>query len=170
MMSKNNIVLIGMPGCGKSTCGVLVAKALCKDFLDTDLLIQKREQMSLQELINTKGTDFFSAAEEDALLSIRNENCVIATGGSAVYYDAAIQHLKQNGIMIYLKISYEEMLRRIQDISTRGILLHKDETLEAMYHNREHLYQKYADFIIHCDGLSVEQVVGAICAHWNRAS
>ena len=161
---KDNIILIGMPGSGKSTCGVLAAKALCMDFLDTDLLIQSREQMPLQTIINTKGPGYFSDAEEQALLSIRNRNCVIATGGSAVYYENAMEFLKQDGMVVYLQISLEEMRSRIRNITTRGILLRDGETLEDMYHIRESLYRQYADITIECDHQTVEQVVEEICA------
>ena len=165
MMNNDNIILIGMPGSGKSTCGVLAAKALCKSFLDTDLLIQSREGMSLQDLINTKGVDYFSSAEENALLSIREHGCVIATGGSAVYYEDAMDHLKEDGTVIYLKVSFNVMQERITNITTRGILLHDHESLEEMFHAREALYRKYADMTINCDLLTVEQTVAAICSY-----
>jgi len=162
-MTKKNIVLIGMPGCGKSTCGVLAAKALCKAFVDTDLMIQSAEGMKLQDIINTKGNDYFAQTEERVLLSFDAVNCVVATGGSAVYYDVAMQHFKENGIIVYLKISYEEMLRRITNMKTRGILLKNGETLEEMFRKREELYEKYADVIIDCGTNEIETTVEKIC-------
>ena len=167
---NTNIILIGMPGCGKSTCGVLIAKALCTGFLDTDLLIQTREGASLQEIINSRGFDYFTLAEERALLSIRHQNCVIATGGSAVYSKAGMLHLKKNGIVVYLKVGLEEMVRRITDISTRGILLRKDETIEDLYQERAPLYKHYADVTVDCDKKSIEDVVQKVCRVFSSPS
>ena len=165
MNDKMNIILTGMPGSGKSTCGVLVAKAMCMEFLDTDLLIQSRENMSLQDIINNRGIDYFSRAEEQALLSIHNKGCVIATGGSAVYYERAMERLKEGGMVVYLKISCPEMESRIKNITTRGILLHPGESMHDMFHNRKALYEKYADAVIDCDHLTIEQTVEAIISH-----
>ena len=201
MNKSGNLILIGMPGSGKSTCRVLAAKALCKSFLDTDLLIQTREGMSLQDLINRNGPEYFARAEENALLSIGNgtepyaleegnaflnirkgaepyaleegnaflniqqPGYVIATGGSAVYYEKAMDHLRKDGIVIYLQISFPVMQERITNITTRGILLHPGESLEEMFHAREALYRKYADITIDCDQLTIEQTVAAICSH-----
>ena len=160
---KSNLILIGMPGCGKSTCGVLAAKALCKRFVDTDLLIQDKEGLSLQEILNFKGTDYFSEAESRILQELTVTNSMISTGGSAVYYEDAMKHLKENGTVIYLKISLDEMLSRIRNITTRGILLHPGETVREMYDARVPLYEKYADIVIDCDHLTVEQAVAALC-------
>ncbi len=160
---KTNLILIGMPGCGKSTCGVLAAKAMCKSFVDTDLLIQVREGMGLQQLINTRGSEYFAGAERGALLSFDGENAVVATGGSAVYCEDAMEYLKQNGFTVYLKIGFEEMMRRIQNIKTRGILLEQGETLEAMFRKREALYTRFADVTIDCDNADIEQTVERIC-------
>ena len=154
-----NIVLIGMPGCGKSTCGVLAAKALCKDFVDTDLLIQRKEKMPLQSIINEKGNDYFAAAEEAAILSLDAANAVIATGGSVVYSDKAMAHLKENATVLYLRIAFDTMLKRISDMSSRGILLRDGETMEAMFAERENLYEQYADRIIDCDDRAIESTV-----------
>ena len=162
MEKKDNIILTGMPGSGKSTCGVLIAKALCKEFLDTDLLIQTSEGMALQDIINSRGIDHFSDAEEQVLLNINVNGCIIATGGSAVYHRHAMEHLKENGIVIYLKISYPVMTKRIKNITTRGILLHPGESMYDMFHNREALYERYSDFIIDCDDLTAEQTVEAV--------
>ena len=160
-----NIVLIGMPGCGKSTCGVLAAKALCKDFVDTDLIIQQNEKMPLQTIIDKKGNDYFATAEERAICQTRFENAVIATGGSVVYSHKAMEHLKESAVIIYLRISFETMLKRITNMNSRGILLRKGETIEAMYNERESLYKKYADRIVDCDEKDIETTVSKIILH-----
>ncbi len=157
-----NIILIGMPGCGKSTCGVLAAKALCKSFIDTDLLIQEKEKMRLQDIIEKQGNEYFEKTEENVLLSVKEQNSIIATGGSAVYSDKAMNYLRENGTVVYLKIAYEEMLGRISNMKTRGILLRNGETIEQMFHSRESLYEKYADVIIDCSD-KIEDTVEKIC-------
>lgn len=158
-----NIILIGMPGCGKSTCGVLAAKSLCMSFVDTDLLIQEAEGMTLQNIIDTKGLECFEECEEKCLSSLTLKNSVISTGGSAVYYDTSMKHLKEMGQVVYLKISYEEMMNRIKNITSRGIALSEGETLEEMFARREKLYEKYADITIECDNSTVEQTVQQLC-------
>ena len=160
---KNNIILIGMPGCGKSTCGVLAAKALCMSFVDTDLLIQEKEKMKLQDIIDKKGLDYFEKTEDDCLSSIDCNDSIISTGGSAVYYDRAMKNLSSIGKVVYIKISFEEMMKRIKNITTRGIVLGEGESLEDMFKRREALYEKYADFTIECDGQTVEQTVEKLC-------
>ena len=157
-----NLVLIGMPGCGKSTCGVLAAKALCMDFVDTDLVIQQNEGMPLQAIIDQKGNDFFAAAEESAVCGIDAKNAVVATGGSVVYSKKAMERLKKDGIVIYLAISFDTMMRRIANIRSRGILLKNGETIEAMFRERASLYQKYADSTIDCNGKEIETTVSEI--------
>ncbi len=161
-MNKKNIILIGMPGSGKSTCGVIAAKVLLKNFFDTDLLVQGLEQSRLQELIDTRGTDYFFEAEEKAILSLQLEATVIATGGSVIYSEKAMQHLKSLGKVIYLRMSYEEMLERINDLTTRGIVVKNGTTLLDMYNERIPLYEKYADCIIDCDRNTVEETVEEI--------
>lgn len=158
-----NLVLIGMPGCGKSTCGVLAAKALCMSFVDTDLLIQAAEGITLQAIINKKGNEYFGELEEKILLGVDEKNSVIATGGSAVYSEKAMLNFKKNGEIIYIKISYDEMIKRIENMETRGILLKEKETIEEMYSMREALYEKYADEIIEADNNNVEKTVKQIC-------
>ncbi|MBR6392553.1 MAG: shikimate kinase [Eubacterium sp.] len=161
-MNKQNVVLIGMPASGKSTCGVIAAKVLLKNFFDTDLLVQGLEQSRLQELIDTRGTDYFFEAEEKAILSLQLEATVIATGGSVIYSEKAMQHLKSLGKVIYLRMSYEKMLERINDLTTRGIVVKKGTTLLDMYNERIPLYEKYADCIIDCDRNTVEETVEEI--------
>lgn len=168
MIMKSNVVLIGMPGCGKSTCGVLAAKALCKSFLDTDLLIQAEEGCTLQETIETKGNDYFAQTEERVLLGVNVTNSIIATGGSAVYYKSAMEHFKETGRIVYLKVSLQEMLSRIKNMKTRGILLKNGQTIEAMFAEREALYETYADLVIDCDELNIESAVEKICRLTNQ--
>lgn len=159
---SSNIVLIGMPGSGKSTCGVLAAKALLKNFFDTDLLLQNLEGKRLQSIINENGIEYFNKAEERAILSLDIKGTVIATGGSVVYSEKAMAHLRSLGKIIYLRLSYDEMEGRIKNITTRGIVLKNGETLLDMYNERTVLYEKYADEILNCDGMTVEETVESI--------
>lgn len=159
---RSNIILIGMPGSGKSTCGVLAAKALLKNFFDTDLLIQNLESKRLQEIIDEKGNTYFELAEENAILSLEINGTVIATGGSVVYSEKAMQHLKKLGKIIYLHLDYETMVKRLNNIKTRGVVLRKGSSLLDMYNERLPLYEKYADEILNCSGLSVEDAVSSI--------
>lgn len=156
-MNKENVILIGMPGSGKSTCGVLAAKFLLKNFYDTDLLIQSRENAKLQDIIDTKGIDYFLKAEEDAILSINLNATVIATGGSVVYSEKAMEHLKKMGKIVYLHLGYGAMCDRIKNIATRGVVVREGNSLRDMYDERLPLYEKYADCTIICDGNTVEQ-------------
>lgn len=146
-----------MPGSGKSTCGVVAAKMLLKNFFDTDLLIQNIEGISLQNIINEKGNDYFERAEEQAILSLDIQGSVIATGGSVVYSSKAMQHLKSLGKIIYLHLDYEHMCKRISNLSTRGVVMKNGETLKDMYNERLPLYEKWADYTVECNHNSVEQ-------------
>lgn len=167
-MNSSNIILIGMPGSGKSTCGVLAAKALLKNFYDTDLLIQNLENKRLQDIINEKGIEYFEAAEENAILSLDIKGTVIATGGSVVYSEKAMKHLKSLGKIIYLHLDYETMESRLKNITTRGVVLRQGSTLLDMYHERLPLYEKYADEILICNELSVEDAVSGIVLLANK--
>ena len=151
-----------MPGAGKSTCGVLAAKILLKNFFYTDLLIQSIESKRLQQIIDEKGVAEFKKAEEQAVLSLDIKGTVIATGGSVVYSEKAMRHLKSMGKIIYMHLSYEEMKGRIKNLSTRGIVLENGETLLDMYNERLPLYEKYADHVIDCDGNSIDATVAEI--------
>lgn len=159
---RSNIVLIGMPGSGKSTCGVVAAKMLLKNFFDTDLLIQNFEGISLQEIIDKKGKDYFEKAEEDAILSLNIQGTVIATGGSVIYSEKAMQHLKSLGKVIYLHLDYDDMCKRISNLSTRGVLIRNGKTLLDMYNERLPLYEKWADAVIECGSNTVEQTARLI--------
>ncbi|MCD7871971.1 MAG: shikimate kinase [Clostridiales bacterium] len=163
-INSENIILIGMPGSGKSTCGVLAAKMLLKNFFDTDLLIQSIEGKRLQNIINEKGISGFKAAEEHAVLSLEISGAVIATGGSVVYSDKAMRHLKSLGKILYLHLSFESMEKRISNIKTRGIVLEHGSSLADMYKERLPLYEKYADITIECDNENIEETVKKIVA------
>ena len=159
---SDNIILIGMPASGKSTCGVLAAKALLKNFFDTDLLIQNLEKKKLQDIIDDNGIDYFNNAEENAILSLEIRGTVIASGGSVIYSKRSMEHLKKLGKIIYLHIDYDTMKNRLSNIKTRGVILKKGDTLLDMFNERKALYEKYADEKIVCDSLSVEEVVEKI--------
>ncbi|MHB8053472.1 MAG: shikimate kinase, partial [Methanoregula sp.] len=118
-----NIIIIGMPGAGKSTVGVILAKTLGMNFTDTDIVIQETSGRLLQEIIDTEGPESFLKIEENAILSLQGQNAVIATGGSVVFSGRAMEHLKRDGVVLYLAISFEEMARRLNNITTRGIVL-----------------------------------------------
>jgi shikimate kinase len=145
-----NIVLIGMPGAGKSTMGVILAKTLGRNFIDTDIVAQETTGRLLQEIIDEEGTGAFLKTEEKTILSFHCHNAVIATGGSVVYSGKAMDHLKKDGVVIYLDISFEEMVRRLNNITTRGIVLVAGQGLLDMYDQRVPLYEKYADITIDC--------------------
>ena len=149
-MKKSNIVLIGMPGAGKSTVGVILAKAAGLQFCDTDLIIQQKTGRKLQEIINSDGIEKFLKTESDVLSLLSVENSVIATGGSAVYSEAAMENLKRTGIAVWLDVPLCEVKRRIDNITTRGIVMHPGESLESIYAERLPLYRKYADITVSC--------------------
>lgn len=159
VMDRKNIVLIGMPGAGKSTVGVLLAKDLKMPFIDTDLLIQKQEDSYLQELINTRGIDEFIQIEEKVILSLNVQNNVIATGGSVVYSEAAIKHLKTNGILVFLNTKMYQLERRLKNAQTRGIAMKGHQSLLSLYEERMPLYKKYADLEIDCAKKHIETIV-----------
>ena len=161
-MNRENIILIGMPGSGKSTCGVLAAKALLKNFFDTDLLFQGLEEKKLQDIIDDNGIEYFLAAEERTILSLDINATVVATGGSVVYSDKSMEHLKKRGKIIFLNLSYDTMVDRIKNITTRGVVVKKGDSLKDMYNERLPMYQKWADVIIDCDNKTVEETVTEI--------
>lgn len=159
---KKNITLIGMPASGKSTVGVILAKILGMSFIDTDLVIQQRENALLCDIINERGVDGFLAAEEEAILSIDPSNTVIATGGSAVYSKAGMKYLKSIGKVVYLKVDKEDLFRRLHNIKQRGVVLRSGETLDEMYNSRSSLYEKYTDIVIDETNATVEETVEKI--------
>ncbi len=158
----DNIILIGMPGAGKSTVGVLAAKALGYTFLDTDLLLQARQGMLLQTILNIRGIEAFLSAEEAAIREISCGKTVIATGGSVVCEPSAMAHLKSLGKIIWLRVPLPELSKRLSDISTRGIALEPGETLKDLFQSRSPLYQKYADITVVASGQRLEETVAML--------
>lgn len=163
-----NVILIGMPACGKSITGVVLAKTMRKSFIDTDLLIQEKEERPLQDIINESGNDYFRKVEEEVLCSVETRNSVISTGGSAIYYDSAMEHLKEQGTVVYLKVSLATIEARLNNIKTRGVTMEKGATIASLYNERIPLYEKYADVIIEADGFEVEDTVEAIINAVNK--
>lgn len=157
----DNIILIGMPASGKSTVGVILAKIIGYDFIDSDLLIQKSEKMKLAQIISRKGVDGFIRVEENVNASIDADRSVIATGGSAVYGQKAMEHFHDIGIIVYLKVRFEELERRLGNIRQRGVVLRDGQSLRDLYEERSVLYEKYADLTVEEDG-TVEDVIGEL--------
>ena len=147
-----SIILIGMPSCGKSTLGVLLAKKLGLEFIDSDLLIQKKHGKLLHELIAEHGNEAFLALEAEVNCAITEQNAVIATGGSAVYSQEAMAHLSTLGKIVYIKISYEEMAARLGDYAHRGVIMPAGYTLRDLYDERTALYERYADVTVSGEG------------------
>ena len=157
-MGRTNLVLVGMPASGKSTVGVILAKVIGYDFIDTDILIQKKEKKRLSAIIEEKGVDGFLEVENRVNAAVEADHCVIATGGSAVYGEEAMRHFKQIGHIMYLKVDYETISKRLRNIKKRGVALKEGQTLRDLYDERVLLYEKYADTVVEGTG-SVEDVV-----------
>lgn len=153
-----NIVLTGMPGCGKSTAGVLVAKALNLDFIDTDLMLQRKENMTLSEILKTKGKDYFIKAENELLLSLNVEKTVIATGGSSCYCDEGMTHLTENGTVIYIKEDIKILNERIPELLDRGVVHDVDQDMSAIFEERGPLYEKYAEITVSSYGMTIDEL------------
>ncbi len=158
-INGRNIVIIGMPGAGKSTLGVILAKTLGMKFADTDIAIQEQTGRLLQDIIDQDGPDAFLATEERTILSLQYHHTVIATGGSMVFSGKAMEHLKSGGIVLYLRISFEEMVKRLGNITTRGIVLFAGQSLHEMYNQRVPAYEKYADITIDCSDNDFENCI-----------
>ena len=162
-LAMNNVVLIGMPACGKSSAGVLLAKTLRKDFVDTDLLIQNFEGKALQEIIDERGNAYFRDVEDAVISNFSGDNFVIATGGSAVYNHDVMQRFRDQGdVLVYIKAPCEEIVKRLNNIATRGVTLAPGQTIEDLYKERIPLYEKEADIIVDTEGLDLEQTVTKI--------
>lgn len=157
-----NVVLIGMPGVGKSTLGVLLAKALGYRFLDTDLVLQAQEGRLLREIIAAEGIDGFLALEGRVCGSLQADRSVIATGGSVVYSPEAMAHLRSMGTVVYLKLGYNALARRLGSLKKRGVILRPGQTLKTLYQERTPLYAQYAHLTVDCGGQDVEQSVALI--------
>lgn len=160
---KTNIVLIGMPGAGKSTVGVILAKRLALDFLDTDLLIQAGEGRPLQDILDELGYMTLRNIEERVLLSLDCGHCVISTGGSAAYSQSAMAHLGKNGVIVFLHVVFDEIVRRVRNFDTRGIARSPDQSFKDLYEERQALYKRYADITINCETMNQEEVLDAVC-------
>lgn len=157
-----NVILIGMPGVGKSTLGVLLAKALGYRFLDTDLVLQAQEGRLLREIIAAEGIDGFLALEGRVCGSLQADRSVIATGGSVVYSPEAMAHLRSMGTVVYLKLGYNALARRLGSLKKRGVILRPGQTLKTLYQERTPLYAQYAHLTVDCGGQDVEQSVALI--------
>ena len=159
---RDNIILIGMPGVGKSTVGVVLAKVMGYQFVDADLVIQEKEGKLLCEIIEEVGTEGFIEVENRINSGIEAHHAIIATGGSVVYGKEAMEHLKEIGTVVYLKLPYEELERRLSDIKGRGVVLKNGQTLLDLYEERVPLYEKYADLTVDEYQLNVEQTIEKI--------
>lgn len=158
-----NIILIGMSGAGKSTLGVLLAKVLNKNFVDTDLMIQQRENQRLQEIINEKGVQEFKRIEEEVLLSLDVANCVVATGGSVIYSEKGMKRLQECGRIVFLDVEFNEIEKRIANLFQRGIVMEEGQTLRQLYEERKKLYVQYAQDRVFIQQESAEETVAHIC-------
>ena len=158
-MLKDNIVLIGMPGVGKSTVGVILAKVLGYQFIDADLVIQEQEGRLLCEIIEQEGTQVFIEVENRVNASIQAKHAIIATGGSVVYGKEAMEHLGEIGTVIYLQVPYPALEKRLADIKGRGVVLKEGQTLKDLYDERVRLFEKYADVTVAEDGLNLEETI-----------
>lgn len=159
---KENITLIGMPGSGKSTIGVVLAKTCGMQYVDTDILIQNREGRLLQDIIDESGNDYFREIERTVLNEIKPEGLIVSTGGSAIYYDDAMNSLRESGKVIFLDVPLDILLKRLHNITTRGITMAKGETIESLFTERVPLYNKYSDIKIDCVNKNVEEIVSDI--------
>lgn len=157
-----NIVLIGMPTCGKSTVGVVVAKMLGLAFVDTDILIQNREGKKLKDIIDEKGNDGFEKIESEVIENISVEDTVIATGGSAVYSPKAMARLKEIATVVYLAVDVEEVEKRMTDMRNRGVVFKKGQGVRELYFERKSLYEQYADYVVSEKDKTLEQTVEAV--------
>ncbi|MCI1305434.1 MAG: shikimate kinase [Lachnospiraceae bacterium] len=166
--NPSNLILIGMPGAGKSTVGVVLAKRLGYRFIDSDLLIQEREGKTLSRIIEQEGTEGFLAIEEKVNCEIMTDRCVIATGGSAVYSRDAMRHLKSIGVVVYLWESCSHLKKRLGDLTDRGVVLRDGQTLEDLYAERAPLYEKYADLTVREESFDISGTVREICAQLKR--
>ncbi len=155
---KNNIVLIGMAGAGKSSVGVQLAKELNLHFVDVDTLIEESQHASLQKLLDDHGVTAFRKLEEKVILTMQQQNHVIATGGSAIYSEAGMAHLKQSSIFILLDVPLPVLQQRVGNFGSRGLVKSANQSFEQLLKERLPLYQKHADYVISCDGESINTI------------
>lgn len=156
---KDNFVLIGMPSCGKSTVGVVLAKALGYRFVDSDLVIQERTGKLLSDIIDEKGLEAFNEIENQVNTSLDYHNAVIATGGSVIYGKEAMEHLQSIGTIVYLELPFETLCERIGDLTARGVSIKEGQSFRELFEERRPLYEKYADITIHGENLSIREIV-----------
>ena len=161
-MNQDNIILIGMPGSGKSTAGVVLAKFLGYDFVDTDLVIQEKTGKLLHELITEYGLDGFKKIEEDINAGISCQKSVIAPGGSVIYGEKAMKHFKEIGTIVYLKLSYEDLAKRLGNLKGRGVVLKEGQTLKDLYDERSKLYEQYAEITVDESGRDIQGTILAL--------
>ena len=159
MNKKDNVILIGMPGAGKSTIGVILAKIKGMNFIDSDLVIQEKTGKLLKDIIEDEGVNGFIKVENDINSSISVNNCIIATGGSAIYGEEAMTHFKETGTVVYIKLDFDTIDNRLGNIKQRGVLLKEGQNLKSLYTERCPLYEKYADIIVEASGMDIEEVV-----------
>ena len=157
-----NVVLIGMPGAGKSTVGVILAKVLGYRFIDSDLLIQEQEGCLLKDIIETKGTEGFRTIENQVNCNIHTDHSVIATGGSIIYCQEAMEHLRSIGVVVYIKLDYETIKDRLDNIRQRGVVFREGQTLESLYEERCPLYETYAHITVDGENMGVEELMEKI--------
>ena len=167
-MKKDNIVLIGMPGAGKSTVGVVLAKRLGFRFVDSDLVIQEKHDRLLHELIEEYGVEGFWKIENDVNASLNQRKSVIATGGRVIYGNDAMEHLRAIGTVVYLQLPYEEVADRLGDLNARGVTLQEGQTLRDLYDERVPLYEKYAHRVIDCHNKRIREIVEEAAAFQGR--
>jgi shikimate kinase len=158
LKNPSNIVLIGMPGSGKSTVGIILAKLTSRDFVDTDVLIQTSQGRTLQDIVDKEGYMALRKVEERILLKLDCFNHVIATGGSAIYSHLAMTHLKSNGMVVFLNVALPVLEARIHDYATRGLAKRPDQSFDDLFEERFNLYTKYADVMIECKDLTQEKI------------
>ncbi len=168
ILTAKSIILIGMPGVGKSTVGVLLAKALSRDFLDTDVYIQAKEGRTLQEIIDRKGLRTFCQIEERHVRSLKFRSSIIATGGSVVYYPAAMARLRSSGIVIHLELALAPLKKRLTNLLTRGVVMVPGQSFDQLFDERLPLYRKYAHLTIDCAGCTHEEIVAEIIRRLRR--
>lgn len=163
-MNKDNVILIGMPGCGKSTIGVVLAKIMGYDFLDSDIVIQKVKNATLEQLIEEHGTDGFNEIENEVNSNLEIHKTVLATGGSVVYGKEAMNHLKEIGTIVFIKLDCDEIASRLGDFKKRGISIKEGQTLLDLFNERKPLYEKYADVVVDTTGLDIKGAMAKIKA------
>lgn len=168
-MGKNNIIMIGMPASGKSTLGVLLAKFMGYSFVDVDLVIQEKTGKLLKEIIAERGDEGFLKLEEEINAGLQVEKTIISPGGSVIYGEKAMKHFKEIGTVVYLKLSYEDLEKRLGNLQERGVVLKDGMTLRDLYNERVPYYERYANVVIDETGKNFEQVVHELQAYFEQA-